>query len=54
MSDVKGAPAIVTFTLTITRKETGAVEHYQMEGFELSEPPIEEVDSKGEPECPQQ
>ena len=41
MSDVKGPPADVTFTMTVTRKETGEVETYQMEGFMISEPPIE-------------
>jgi hypothetical protein len=53
MTDIKGPPADVTFTLTITRKETGAVETYQMEGYVLSEPPIEVPLPQGEEECPQ-
>lgn len=53
MSDIKGPPPEVTFTLTITRKETGAVETYQMEGYLLSEPPIEVTTPKpeGEAQC---
>lgn len=53
MTDIKGPPADLTFTLTITRKETGAVENYQMEGYLLSEPPIEVTTPKteGEAQC---
>ena len=53
MNDVKGPPADVTFTLTVTRKDTGKVENYQMEGYILSEPPIEATIPQGEQECPQ-
>ena len=53
MNEVKGPPADVTFTLTITRKATGEVETYQMEGYILSEPPIEVTSLEGEQTCPQ-
>jgi len=52
-NDVKGPPADLTFTLTVTRKETGNVETYQMEGFLLSEPPIEVTAPQGDTQCPQ-
>ena len=52
MNDVKGPPADVTFTVTVTRKDTGKVETYQMEGFILSEPPIEVTAPEGEAQCP--
>jgi len=49
MSDVLGPPADVTFTITITRKETGKQETYDMVGYILPEQP-----STGETSCPQQ
>jgi hypothetical protein len=51
VSDVKGPPADVTFTVTVTRKDTGKVESYQMEGYILSEPPIEATIPEGETQC---
>jgi len=53
MNDIKGPPADVTFTISILRKATGLVETYEMEGFLLSEPPIEATTPEGESECPQ-
>lgn len=56
MSDVKGVEGEVRFTLSITRKETGLAESYEMVGHVVScEPPVvEEITyPEGEPECPQ-
>lgn len=55
VSDIKGPPADLTFTLTVTRKDTGIKETFQMEGFLINE--IIEVQpvqpQEGEAQCPQ-
>lgn len=52
MSDIKGPPADLTFTMTITRKATGKVETYNMEGFVLPEQQPE-PQPEGDSKCPQ-
>lgn len=55
MSDIKGPPADLTFTLTVTRKDTGEQETFQMEGFLINEiveaQPVQP--QEGEAQCPQ-
>jgi len=49
MDNIKGPPADLTFTISVTRKDTGLVEDYDMEGFILSE-----EEQQGEVQCQQQ
>ena len=55
MNDVKGPPADLTFTLTVTRKDTGIQETFQMEGFLINETiEVQPVHpQEGEAQCPQ-
>ena len=54
MSDIKGPPADLTFTLTVTRKDTGEQEHYKMEGRIIHDiPEAPQPKPEGEAECPQ-
>jgi len=50
-NEIKGQPADVTFVLTVTRKDTGIQEHYNMEGFLVNE--TQQI-SEGEKQCQQQ
>lgn len=55
MSDIKGPPADMTFTITVTRKDTGKQETYQMEGFLIDETLEATIPTphEGEAQCPQ-
>ena len=49
MIELTGQPGELRFTIEITRKETGAVEHYELVGY-LDEDKLKELQNGSDPQ----